>query len=298
MRLLKDSFITVLPIFALFTYSAGAQKCDRIKIGNEYYKRQLIATIDGYPTGIVIDPRNENIFFILHKRNYTRGIHLLKHGALGIKEIPISDDMIGQCVAIDIPSNVIYFGTNQGLVTFDSTRDIVASERPIGDDDIRTIFIDKTDNQMYISTGPNHEIFKFVNGSYAVRRYEKVIKAYSFVLDAQGNAFYEFVDGRIYFFATDFYEPIQYKGFSRELKYILRLNMQDEAIVAVKGSLFKLTTKSILPVKIGQLGFKITGIAFDGKNNIIVGTKGKLYRYKPINSNDPCPADDYFMATI
>lgn len=285
----------VLTILAVLT---NAEKCDRTKIGTEYFKRQLIATIDGYPTGIVIDSRTEHIFFILHKRNYTKGIHLLKHGALGIKPLPVSDELIGQCVAVDVPNNVIYIGTNQGLVTYDYSRTEITAERPIGDDDVRNIFIDKSDNQLYITTGSNHEIFKFMNNSAAVKRYDKIPKAYSFVLDAKGNAYYEYIDGRLYFFSIDYYEPIQYKGFTRELKYILQLNHHDEAIVAVKGSLFKLTTKSILPVKIGQLGFKITGMAFDSKNNIIVGTKGKIYRYKPIDTNDPCPADDYFMSSI
>lgn len=284
-------------IITLFVVSNG-EKCDRTKIGNDYFKRQLIATIDGYPTGIVIDPRTDHIFFILHKRNYTKGIHLLKHGSLGIKPLPVSDELIGQCVAIDVPNNVIYIGTNQGLVTYDYSRTEITAERPIGDDDVRNIFIDKSDNQMYITTGSNHEIFKFVNNSAAVKRYDKIPKAYSFVQDAKGNAFYEYVDGRLYFFSLDYFEPIQYKGFTRELKYILQLNPQDETIVAVKGFLFKLTTKTILPLKIGQLGFKITGIAFDNKNNVVVGTKGKIYRYKPIDTNDPCPQDDYFMSTI
>lgn len=292
------SFITVLPVIFILIHARKAEKCDRTKVGHEYYKRQLIATIDGYPTGIVIDPRTEHIFFILHKRNYTKGIHLLKHGSLGIKELPVSDDLIGQSVAVDVVNNVIYIGTNQGLVTYDYSRTEITAERPIGDDDVRSIFIDKADNQMFITTGANHEIFKFVNGSAAVKRYDKIPKAYSFVLDGKGNVFYEYVDGRIYFFSTDYYEPIQYKGFTRELKYILQMNLNDEAIVAVKGSLFKLTTKSVLPQKIGQLGFKITGMAFDAKNNIVVGTKGKIYRYKPIDTNDPCPADDYFMSSI
>ncbi|XP_023953315.2 uncharacterized protein LOC112057055 [Bicyclus anynana] len=277
--------------------NVATERCEKTKIGGEYYKRQLIATIDGYPTGIVIDSKTDNIFFMLHKRNYTKGIYLLKHGALGIKELPISDEIIGQCVAIDAASNTIYVGTNQGLMTYDYSTTGISAERPIGDDDIRSIFIDKTDNQMYIITGGNHEIFKFVNNSAAVKRYEKIPKAYSFILDRKGNAFYEYVDGRLYFFSTDFYEPVQYKGFTRELKFILRLNHRDEAVVAVKGSLFRLSTKSILPVKIGQLAFKITGMAFD-KNNVIIGTKGKIYRFKPIDSNDPCPPDDYFMTSI
>lgn len=290
----------ILPILALcfLFYGCNTEKCERIKIGNEFYKRQLIATIDGYPTGMVIDPRTDHIFFILHKRNYTKGIHLLKHGSLGIKELPVSDELLGQCVAIDTVNNVIYIGTNQGIVTYDYSRTEITAERPIGDDDVRNIFIDKTDGQMYIATGSNHEIFRFMNGSAAVKRYEKIPKAYSFILDNKGNAFYEYIDGRLYFFSVDLYEPIQYKGFTRELKYILQLNNNDEAIVAVKGSLFRLFTKSILPVKIGQLGFKITGLAFDHKNNIIIGTKGKIYRYKPIDTNDPCPADDYFMSSI
>ncbi|OWR48887.1 hypothetical protein KGM_213500 [Danaus plexippus plexippus] len=298
-----DSIMLLNRVFTVII-SAGVlaeitcERCDRTKIGNEYYKRQLIATIDGYPTGIVVDPRTEHIFFILHKRNYTKGIHLLKHGSLGIKELPVSDDIIGQCVGIDKVNNIIYIGTNQGLITYDYSRTEISAERPIGDDDVRSIFIDRTDNQMYITTGTNHEIFRFVNGSAAVKRYEKIPKAYSFILDSKGNAFYEYVDGRLYFFSVDFYEPIQYKGFTRELKYVLRLNNNDEAIVAVKGSLFRLFTKSILPVKIGQLGFKITGMAFDHKSNIIIGTKGKIYRYKPIDTNDPCPPEDYFMTSI
>ncbi|KAI8433834.1 hypothetical protein MSG28_015790 [Choristoneura fumiferana] len=135
MRFLKDSFGSVLPIMILF-HVHRAEKCDRLKIGNEFFKRQLIATIDGYATGIVVDPRTENIFFILHKRNYTKGIHVLKHGALGIKELPVADDLIGQCVAIDVPNNVIYVGTNQGLVTYDYPNSEISAERPIGDDDI------------------------------------------------------------------------------------------------------------------------------------------------------------------
>lgn len=298
MRNIKAAITGILPILFLLIQQNRTEKCEKTKIGNEYYKRQLIATIDGYPTGIVIDPRTEHIFFILHKRNYTKGIHLLKHGSLGIKELPVSDDINGQCVGIDVANNVIYIGTNQGLITYDYSRTEITAERPIGDDDVRAIFIDKTDNQMYIATGSNHEIFRFMNGSAAVKRYEKIPKAYSFVLDGKGNAYYEYVDGRLYFFSVDFYEPIQYKGFTRELKYILQLNNNDEAIVAVKGSLFRLFTKSILPVKIGQLGFKITGMAFDTKNNIVIGTKGKIYRYKPVDNNDPCPPDDYFMSSI
>ncbi|XP_063835364.1 uncharacterized protein LOC135084525 [Ostrinia nubilalis] len=298
MHTLKAAITGILPILFLLIQQNKTEKCEKTKIGNEYYKRQLIATIDGYPTGIVIDPRTEHIFFILHKRNYTKGIHLLKHGSLGIKELPVSDDINGQCVGIDVANNVIYIGTNQGLITYDYSRTEITAERPIGDDDVRGIFIEKTDNQMYIATGSNHEIFRFMNGSAAVKRYEKIPKAYSFVLDSKGNAFYEYVDGRLYFFSIDFYEPIQYKGFTRELKYILQLNNNDEAIVAVKGSLFRLFTKSILPVKIGQLGFKITGMAFDTKNNIVIGTKGKIYRYKPVDNNDPCPPDDYFMSSI
>lgn len=293
-----NSISTILPLIFLLTDRTHGEKCEKTKIGNEFYKRQLIATIDGYPTGIVIDPRTDHIFFILHKRNYTKGIHLLKHGSLGIKELPVSDDIVGQCVGIDVASNTIYIGTNQGLITYDYSRTEITAERPIGDDDVRSIFIDKTDNQMYIATGANHEIFRFMNGSAAVKRYEKIPKAYSFVLDTKGNAFYEYVDGRLYFFSIEFYEPIQYKGFTRELKYILQLNNNDEAIVAVKGSLFRLNTKSILPVKIGQLGFKITGMAFDNKNNIVIGTKGKIYKYKPVDTNDPCPPDDYFMSSI
>ncbi|XP_037292495.1 uncharacterized protein LOC115451635 [Manduca sexta] len=287
----------IILILLLIAYTKP-EKCEQIKIGNEFYKRQLIATIDGYPTGMTIDPRTENIFFILHKRNYTKGIHILKHGSLGVKELPLSDDVIGQCVAVDTVNNLIYIGTNQGLVTYDNSRAEITAERPMGDDDVRNIFIDKIDNQMYITTGSNHEIFKFMNGSAAVKRYDKIPKAYSFVLDSKGNAFYEYVDGRLYFFSIDLYEPVQYKGFTRELKYILQLNNSDEAIVAVKGSLYRLFTKSILPVKLGQLGFRITGMVFDNKNNIIIGTKGKIYRYKPIDGNDPCPADDYFMSSI
>lgn len=298
MRTFSSSYYVLLPVLFILIGQDLAERCEKTKIGNEYYKRQLIATIDGYPTGVIIDPRTDHIFFILHKRNYTKGIHILKHGSLGIKELPVSDDVIGQCVGIDTPNNVIYIGTNQGLITYDYSRTEITAERPIGDDDVRSIFIDKADGQMYIATGANHEIFKFMNGSAAVKRYDKIPKAYSFVLDSKGNAFYEYVDGRLYFFSVDFYEPIQYKGFTRELKYILQLNNNDEAVVAVKGSLFRLFTKSILPVKIGQLGFKITGMAFDQKNNIIIGTKGKIYRYKPVDSNDPCPPDDYFMSSI
>ncbi|XP_072933826.1 uncharacterized protein [Epargyreus clarus] len=284
--------------FTTFFINVNGEKCERIKIGDEFYKRHLLATIDGYPTGIVIDPKTENIFFMLNKRNYTKGIYLLRHGSLGVKELLISDDIIGQCVGIDSVNNIIYIGTNQGLVTYDYSRSEINTERPIGDDDVRNIFIDKTDNQMYITTGSNHEIFKFINGSAAVKRFDKVPKAYNFVLDPQGNAFYEFVDGRLYFLSVDLYEPVQYKGFTRELKFILQLSNNDEAIVAVKGSMFKLNTKSILPTKIGRLGFKITGMAFDFRNNIVIGTKGKIYRYKPIDSNDPCPSDDYFMSSI
>ncbi|CAG9790014.1 unnamed protein product [Diatraea saccharalis] len=298
MRNLKQTFAAVIPVLFIFIAQDSAEKCEKTKIGNEYYKRHLIATIDGYPTGMVIDPRTENIFFILHKRNYTKGIHLLKHGALGIKELPVSDDVIGQCVGIDEATNTIYIGTNQGLIVYDYSRTEITAERPIGDDDVRNIFIDRADGQMYIATGTNHEIFKFMNGSAAVKRYDKIPKAYSFVLDSKGNAFYEYVDGRLYFFSIDYYEPIQYKGFTRELKYILQLNNNDEAIVAVKGSLFRLFTKSILPVKIGQLGFKITGMAFDHKNNIIIGTKNKIYRYKPVDNNESCSPDDYFMSSI
>ncbi|XP_026324683.1 uncharacterized protein LOC113233719 [Hyposmocoma kahamanoa] len=290
-------YFSVLAPISLIVSGLG-EKCERVKIGTEYYKRQLIATIDGYPTGIVVDPRTEHIFFILHKKNYTKGIHLLKHGSLGIKELPVADELVGQCVGIDAASNVIYIGTNQGIVTYDYSRTEITAERPIGDDDVRNIFIDKSDNQMYITTGSNHEIFRFMNGSAAVKRYERIPKAYNFVLDSKGNVYYEYVDGRLYFFSIEYFEPIQYKGFTRELKYMMQLNMNDEAIIAVKGSLFKLTTKSILPQKIGQLGFKITGMAFDNKNNIVIGTKGKIYRYKPIDSNDPCPADDYFMTSI
>lgn len=293
---LKQVLISV--VLTNLLYFGEAQKCEKIKIGNEYYKRQLIATIDGYPTGMIVEPVTENLFFNLHKRNYTKGIHLLKYGSLGIKALPISDDYIGQCVGIDSTSNTIYIGTNQGILTYDQNKNELNGERPIGDDDVRHIFIDKIDNQMYITTGHNHEIFKFINNSAAVKRYDKVPKAYNFVLDSKGNVFYEYIDGKMYFFSIDLYEPIQYKGFTRDLKYILELNNNDEAIVAVKGSLFKLDTKSLLPQKIGQLGFKITGMVFDNKNNIIVGTKGKIYRYKPVDTNDPCPADDYFMSTI
>lgn len=280
-------------IIASFVFSlAYASKCERTVIGNEFYKRQLIATIDGYPTGLAVDPRTEHIFFILHKKNYTKGLHLIKHGSLGVQDIPLSDDIIGQCIGID-RSN-IYFGTNQGLIVYDYSQ---VTERPIGDDDVRSIFIDKS-NAMYITVGSNRDIYKFVNGSAAVKRFDKIPKAYNFVLDSKGNVFYEYIDGKLYFLSTDLFEPVQYKGFSRELKYVLKLNNNDEAIVAVKGSLFKLTTESILPIKIGHLGFKITGMEFDSRNNIIIGTKGKIYRYKPLNGNDPCPSEDYFMSSI
>ncbi|KAF9406827.1 hypothetical protein HW555_012935 [Spodoptera exigua] len=116
------SLTIILSVFTIFIAGYNTEKCERIKIGNEFYKRQLIATIDGYPTGMVIDPRTDHIFFILHKRNYTKGIHLLKHGSLGIKELPVSDELLGQCVAIDTANNVIYIGTNQGLVTYDYSR--------------------------------------------------------------------------------------------------------------------------------------------------------------------------------
>ncbi|CAK1594858.1 unnamed protein product [Parnassius mnemosyne] len=294
---LKRNIFALLAILISLNENS-ADKCERIKIGNEYYKRQLVATIDGFATGLVVDPRTDNIFFLLHNRNYTRGIYLLRHGALAVQELPVSDDLIGQCVGIDVRNNVIYVGTNQGLAIYDYSRSEITVDRPIGDDDVRNIFFDKTDNRMYITTGPQHEIFRFVNGSAAVKRYERVPKAYNFVLDSKGNVFYEYIDGRLYFFSVDLFEPIQYKGLTRELKYILQMNNNDEAIIAVKGSLYRLFTNSVLPVKIGQLGFKITAMFFDAKNNIIIGTRGKIYRYKPIDTNDPCPPDDYFMSNI
>lgn len=294
---LKSAF-AVLSLFVLRIDNTFTEKCERTKIGNDFYKRYLLATIDGYPTGMVVDPRTDSVFFLLHKRNYTKGIHILKHGSLGVKEIPIPDELTGQCVNVDVGNNVIYIGTNLGLVTYEYSRSDVAGERPIGDDDVRNIFIDKRNNQMYIATGSNHEIFKFINGSAAVRRYEQIPNAFNFILDGNGNAFYEYIDGRLYFFSNELYEPIQYKGFSRELRYILRLNNHDEAIVAVKGSLFKLSIKSILPTKIGQLGFKITGMAYDNKDNIIIGTKGKIYKYRPLQNSEPCPPDDYFLSSI
>ncbi|CAG4960828.1 unnamed protein product [Parnassius apollo] len=296
MHLKRDVFALLAILISLNENSAD--KCERIKIGNEYYKRQLVATIDGFATGLVVDPRTENIFFLLHNRNFTRGIYLLRHGALAVQELPVSDDLIGQCVGIDVSNNVIYIGTNQGLVIYDYSRSEITVERPIGDDDVRDIFFDKTDNRMYITTGPQHEIFRFINGSAAVKRYERVPKAYNFMLDSKGNAFYEYIDGRLYFFSVDLFEPIQYKGLTRELKYILQIDNNDQAIVAVKGSLYRLFTNSVLPVKIGQLGFKITAMFFDAKNNIIIGTRGKIYRYRPIDTNDPCPPDDYFMSNI
>ncbi|CAH0718391.1 unnamed protein product, partial [Brenthis ino] len=279
-------------IALLIASQTCADKCDKTKIGTDFYKRQLIATIDGYPTGLAVDPRTEHIFFILHKKNYTKGLHLLKHGSLGVKEITLSDDIVAQCVGIDRDN--IYFGTNQGLIVYDYNH---VTERAIGDDDVKSIFIDKN-NEMLISIGTNREIFKFVNGSAAVKRFDKIPKAYNFVLDTKGNVFYEYMDGKLYFLSNDLFEPVQYKGFSRELKYVLKLNNNDEAIVAVKGSLYKLTTESILPIKIGHLGFRITGMEFDARNNIIVGTKGKIYRYKPLDGNDPCPSEDYFMSSI
>ncbi|XP_013184672.1 uncharacterized protein LOC106130385 [Amyelois transitella] len=294
-------FLQAIPLIStilILVEQSHAEKCDRIKIGKEYYKRTLIATIDGYPTGMVIDPRTDHIFFLLNKRNYTKGLHLLKHGSLGIKQLAVPDDMIGQCVGIDTANNIIYIGTNQGLIVYDYAKTEISGERPLGDDDIRSIFIDKSDNQMYIITGSSREVFRFMNGTTAIKRFEKIPRAYSFIIDSKSNAFYEYVDGKIYFYSADLYEPIQYKGFTRELKYVLQLNNNDEAILGVKGSLFKLHVNNILPEKIAQFGFKITGIAFDTKNNIVIGTKGKIYRFKPINSNDPCPPDDYFMSNI
>ncbi|CAH2061774.1 unnamed protein product, partial [Iphiclides podalirius] len=280
------------------TVTTNGNSCETIKIGANFYRRHLVATVDGYPTGLVVDPRTENMFFVLHKRNYTRGVHLLRHGALGVHELPISDDLTGQCIGVDVANNIIYIGTNQGLAVYDHAKGEIAVERPIGDDDVRKIFFDRSDGVMYITTGPQHEVFRFVNGSAAVKRFERVPKAYNFVLDSKGNAFYEYVDGRLYFFAADLFEPVQYKGLTRELKYILQLSNNDEAIVAVKGSLYRLTTTKIFPTKIGQLGFKITAMTFDQRNNIVVGTKGKIYRYKPVDNSDPCPPDDYFMSSI
>lgn len=291
--------ITLLLIIAFSHRTATTNaRCETIQIGAEFYRRRLVATIDGYPTGLALDPRTENMFFILHKRNYTRGIHMLRHGALGVQGLPLHDDITGQCVGIDMPNNVVYIGTNQGLVVYDYTKNEIAVERPIGDDDVRSIFFDRSDGRMYITTGPQQEVLTFVNGSLAVKRYDKVPRAYNFVLDAKGNAFYEYVDGRLYFFSVDLFEPIQYKGLTSELKYIMQLNNNDEVVVAVKGSLYRLKTTTILPEKIGQLGFKITAMAFDRRNNIIIGTKGKIYRYKPVDKTDPCPPDDYFMSSI
>lgn len=288
----------IIGVFALLVIVTNAEKCAQTKIGNNFFKRQLIATIDGHPTGMTIDPRTEHMFFILHKKNYTKGIHLLKHGSLKIEPLPIADELIGQCIAVDVPNNVIYIGTNRGLVTYDySTTEITGNER-IGDNDVRNIFIDKTDNEIYIITGSNHEIFKFTNNSAEVERYETIPKANSFIQDAKKDVFYEYVDGRLYFFSIYYFEPIQYKGFTRSLKYVLQLNNHDEVILAVKGSLYKLTTKHILPDKIGQLGFKITAIAFDSKNNMVVGTKGKIFRYKHNDIKEPCVSDDYILSTI
>lgn len=293
---------SVIAIFSLFFATATTEvirsRCDGTNINNLHYKRELLASIDGYATNIAIDSKTDNIYFVLNKKNYTKGIHLLKHASLGIKELPVSDDLVGQCVVVDDFNNIIYIGTNQGLLTYDDSKSVISAERPLGDDDIRYMFVDTQDNQLFITTGANHEVYRFVNGSAAVKRYERVPKAYSIVLDKKGNAFYEYIDGRMYSFPADLFEPVQYKGFSRELKYILKLNRRDEVIVAVKGSLFKLTTKSMLPKKIGQLGFKITGLTFDMKNNMIVGTKGKIYRYAEIGEQDPCPSDDYFMSNL
>lgn len=275
-----------------------AERCERIKIGKDYYKRHLAATIDGYPTGMVVDPVTENIYFRLYRKNYTKGIYVLKFGSLGIKQLIISDEFVGQCVGIDAVNNVIYVGSNQGLLIYDPTKNVVNTDRPIGDDDIRSIFFDKKYNQMYITVGETHDLYKFLNGSAAVRRFDKIPKAYNFVQDTIGNIFYEYIDGRLYFFSVDYFEPVQYKGFTKELKYIINLNNQNEAIVAVKDSLYKLDIDSILPTKIADLGFKITGMAFDDKSNIIIGAKGKIYRYKLVDNNEPCPPDDYFMTNI
>ncbi|GBP55102.1 hypothetical protein EVAR_46399_1 [Eumeta japonica] len=288
----------ILSVFVNLFHASTAEKCERIKIGKDHYKRYLIAAVDGYPTGIVVDPRTDNIFFILHKRNFTKGIYLLQYGSLGVKELPISSDIVGQCIGVDSRNNIIYVGTNQGLLIYEYGQKEISADRPIGDDDIKDIYMDRAADQMYITVGVHRELYMFMNDTAAVRRYDRVGKAHSFVVDSKGNDFYEHSDGKLYFYSVDLYEPVQVKGFHRELKYVLKLNNHDEAIVAVKGSLFKLRTDSVLPQKVADLGFKITGMAFDDKNNLVIGTKGKIYRYKPIDANDPCPPDDYFFSVI
>ncbi|XP_041985969.1 uncharacterized protein LOC121738149 [Aricia agestis] len=280
-----------------FSVVEAMDKCDRVQIDNSYYKRQLISIVDGTPSNIAVDSSTGNIYFILNKRNYTKGVFVIRHGALGAKKLHIYEDNTPQCIAIDDRNDKAYIGTNSGILTYDFATEMM-SQRPIGDDDIRSIFIDKHTNNMYITIGSNHEVYKFLNESAAVKQFDKVPKAYNFVLDGRGNVFYEHVDGRIYFYNSDYFEAIQYKGFSKELKYIIRIDNEDKAMVTVKEYLFKLLSKCILPVKIADLEFKITGLAFDSKNDIIVGTKGKIYRFKLIDQNEPCHAEDFYMANL
>lgn len=267
----------------LLISSALAENCS-YTYGGLRYARNSMLTIRGLPTNLVYNPNSKDLLFTLidldslqNDDEQTRmDQYVLRNGE------PIKiDNVNGQAAAVDVKNDKVYIASDKGLNVLNKTDK--ANFISFKDEDIVQIFKPAEKDVLYAIIFPENEVYVIDVKRNEKRKVEYVPCAFILAVDSDENVYYECDSKYVKVLLKDFQEPIEFAGIAKNTARAIAVDDHNRVILAANDGLYHLKPDNLIPVKLMNLDFVPSGIAFDAEN-IYLSTAGIIYKY----SSDEC----------
>lgn len=269
------AFILLLTVTTAF----GQQNnCSHVFDG-EKYSRTALLMIKGLPTNLVYNPNNNDLLFTLIDIQSLQDDdvqtkmdqYVLRNGE------PIKiDNVNGQAAAVDVKNNIVYIATDGGLNILNTTDK--ANFVSMKDEDIVQLFKPSHKDELYVVLFPENEVYLMDLKQNEKMKVDGIHCAFFLAVDSNDNIFYECDSKYVKVLLKGFQEPVEFVGIGKNSGRAITVDEKLGVILAANNGLYLLRPDNVIPVKLMDLDYAPSGIAF-GDEEFYISANDVIYRY-------------------
>ncbi|XP_045771983.1 uncharacterized protein LOC123871955 [Maniola jurtina] len=245
---------------------------------DHYNVTEIYNTGDAEPTDAHFDTKG-NLFFVVFGRNfngYYYDIKVIKPNSTTAQNIPGLPERESYSVAVDKKESKVYFGTSKGIYTYNyESQDATLISKP--DIKLNSLLVDKDGNTYITSSPEGHEQLYLLKGNEKI--HFKGFDALEEVAVDDKNNFYYIREEKFFVLKSNlshavFIGNVSYEGLGQ-------ITFHREYVFVASETLSYIHENDTGPMKLVQgVPANVTAMAFDRSGNFVLGTKGKILKYK------------------
>ncbi|KAI5639731.1 hypothetical protein NE865_07808 [Phthorimaea operculella] len=255
-------------------------------VSNNWYALKEKIPILGIPVELAVHWKSRKIFFTLISQDMTMNLQVLQpSGKLETIDVP----GIGQSTAVDNINNVVYLATDNGVYKYNEDGGIEPFAA-LGED-VMHIALGNAGAILYIAIGPQFKVHSIVHYGDIPSASLLIPNGDGLVIDLRDNKY--FIDSMTaYILKSDTMRPVKIRNLPNDMQTGFFISTSYDVYAMDENSnLYLIDSESIIAEHLGS--FNVTGVytfALDSENNVIIGVKDAILKFKQFEKNpcDPC----------